>query len=71
MQRYLDSVDEWSDGWQREVEAAAADDVEAAVEAAETLEPFDSDDIFEAMFADVPAPLAAQQGMARRRGGST
>ena len=71
VQRYLDSVDEWSEEWQREVEATASDSVEAGVEAAEALEPLDSVDIFEAMFADVPAPLAVQQGLAQHRGKGT
>ena len=65
VRRYLDAQGRWDRRWQSDVEAAAHDVVEEAVTSAEALDPFTSDEIFDAMFASPTTQLAEQQRMAR------
>jgi pyruvate dehydrogenase E1 component alpha subunit len=66
--RYLEAAGEWTSTWQAELEETAAADIEAAIAAAEALEPLSAGDVFSAMFA-TPTPQLDRQ---RRRieGGS-
>ena len=65
---YLDAAGMWSQKWQEEIESAATAAIEAAVEEAESLEPFTAEEIFDAMYAEVPPPLAIQRRRAAEAG---
>ena len=65
VRRYLEAAGQWDAEWQAGVETDAHDVVEAAVAEAEALEPFTSDEIFEAMFSAPTTQLLEQQRMAR------
>jgi pyruvate dehydrogenase E1 component alpha subunit len=69
VRRYLEANGDWTADWQREVETGEADAVEAAVEEAEALPPFDAAGIFDGMFAELPAALRAQQRAAQEGAG--
>jgi TPP-dependent pyruvate/acetoin dehydrogenase alpha subunit len=58
----------WSHQWQKEIESAATAAIEAAEEEAESLEPFTAEEIFDAMYAEVPPPLATQRRGAAEAG---
>lgn len=58
---YLENEDALPEGRREEIDQAESDAVEAAVEEAEALQPFETSEIFEGMFAEVTAPLAAQR----------
>ena len=68
VRKYLDRHDEWDEAWEAEVEEDASQQVEQAVVAAEALDPFVGDEIFDAMFAAKTAALVEQQAMLRRDG---
>ncbi|GBE24739.1 pyruvate dehydrogenase E1 component subunit alpha [bacterium BMS3Bbin02] len=67
VRRYLESEGVWDAEWQEAVETEESGRVEAAVDEAEALTPWTGDQIFEGMFADMPAHLEHQQGLLRRR----
>ncbi len=56
----------WSQAWEDDLAAAAADAVEEAVAAAEQLDPLEAEDTFSAMFAELTAPLEEQVWAAER-----
>lgn len=62
---YLEAGGAWTQAWQDELEAAESADLEAAVEEAESIAP-EPGGIFDAMFAETPAHLQAQQSLLRR-----
>jgi pyruvate dehydrogenase E1 component alpha subunit len=64
VRRYLAARERWSTAWQGELEAEAAAEIERAVAAAEALPPFGPGEIFDGMFASLPAPLAEQRALA-------
>ena len=68
VKRYLERSGRWSAEWQQEIEDGEAAVVEAAVEEAEALAPFDEAGIFAGMFAELTTPLADQQDRAERGG---
>ncbi|MEE9473267.1 MAG: pyruvate dehydrogenase (acetyl-transferring) E1 component subunit alpha [Acidimicrobiia bacterium] len=61
VRRYLESRGSWDDDRQAELETSAADDVEAAIAAAEDLEPLGPAEVFSAMFAEQTPQLVRQQ----------
>ena len=65
---HLASMDAWTQEWQTEVEADAAERVEEAVSDAEALPVFEQAEIFSAMFAEPTPQLTAQLEMLRRDG---
>ena len=64
VRRYLEAHGAWTADWQHGIEEGEASTVEAAVEEAEALPPFDAAGIFDGMFAVTPDALAAQRRMA-------
>jgi pyruvate dehydrogenase E1 component alpha subunit len=64
VRRYLAAQARWSAAWQDELEADAAAEIERAVAAAEALPAFGPGEIFDGMFASLPAPLAEQRALA-------
>lgn len=68
VRRYLESIGQWDEAWQAELETAAAADVEAAIAEAEALPPLGPGDIFSAIFADPTPQLRRQAGLAARDG---
>jgi pyruvate dehydrogenase E1 component alpha subunit len=69
LRRYLETQGEWGQEQQDEVERTAADEVEHAIAAAEALPEPTAGEIFDAMYAEPPAPLAAQRRLAQQRAG--
>ena len=68
VRRYLESGGSWDGEWQAELEDSAAEDVEAAITAAEDLEPLGPAEVFSAMFAEqTPQLLRQQQALMRYR----
>lgn len=65
VRRFLDRNGRWSADWQHEIEQRESEAVEAAVEEAEALEPFDAGGIFDGMFADLTLPLVSQRDEAQ------
>jgi pyruvate dehydrogenase E1 component alpha subunit len=63
VRRYLQAAGEWTSQWQDELESAAASEVEAAIGAAESLDPLGSGGIFAGMFAEIPPHLDRQLEM--------
>ena len=63
---YLDALDAWDEEWERQVEAAADELVEAAIAEAEATPLPDADHIFSGMFAEPHAELRAQAEEAGR-----
>jgi pyruvate dehydrogenase E1 component alpha subunit len=61
VRRHLARHGAWDEPWEREVEEAASDAVETAVAAAEELPALGPEEIFEAMYAEVPPSLAEQR----------
>jgi pyruvate dehydrogenase E1 component alpha subunit len=61
LRRYLAVKERWTEDWQRELEAEGSHKVEDAVTAAERIQPFSAGETFDGMFAELPAPLAAQR----------
>ncbi|GMQ86077.1 MAG: pyruvate dehydrogenase (acetyl-transferring) E1 component subunit alpha [Acidimicrobiia bacterium] len=68
VRRYLEAAALWSQQWQEGIESAATAAIEAAVEEAESLEPFTTGEIFDAMYAEMPQPLATQRTGAAETG---
>ena len=64
MRTYLERENRWSAQQQDEWERADAAAVERAVSAAEALPAYTPGEIFDGMFAQLPAPLAAQRAQA-------
>ncbi|MBT8203184.1 MAG: hypothetical protein KJO87_07760, partial [Acidimicrobiia bacterium] len=62
--RYLEANGEWSPAWQDELEQAAAADVDAAITAAEQLEPLGAAAVFDAVFAEPTPQLLRQRNRA-------
>ncbi len=65
VRRFLEAAGEWSPEWQRELEEAAASQIEAAIGAAEALAPLGPAEIFAGMFAGSAPHLDRQLGMLR------
>jgi pyruvate dehydrogenase E1 component alpha subunit len=63
VRRYLQQADAWDEAWERGIGEDAAAEVEAAVAAAESLEPITPDELFTAMYEQPTAALLAQQRM--------
>ncbi len=61
---YLAGQGVWTAEWQRELEQAGSERVEAAVAAAERIQPFTAGEIFDGMFAELPEILAEQRALA-------
>jgi pyruvate dehydrogenase E1 component alpha subunit len=64
LRRYLETQGRWGAEQQEQAERDAAAEVERAIAAAEALPEFTAGEIFDAMFAKLPAPLAAQRQLA-------
>ncbi|NNL98366.1 MAG: pyruvate dehydrogenase (acetyl-transferring) E1 component subunit alpha [Acidimicrobiia bacterium] len=64
VRRYLEANGEWSPAWQDELEQAAAADVDAAITAAEQLEPLGATAVFDAVFAEPTPQLLRQRNQA-------
>jgi pyruvate dehydrogenase E1 component alpha subunit len=64
MRKFLERQNSWSAEQQEEWERADAEQVERAVSAAEALPTYTAGEIFDGMFAVLPAPLAAQRAEA-------
>jgi 2-oxoisovalerate dehydrogenase E1 component alpha subunit len=62
---YLESQELWDEEWQRELDAAASERIERAVDTAEGLDPLPATDPFERMFASTSLLLAEQRDEAR------
>jgi len=60
VRRYLEAQDAWDSEWQSELESSAANDIEAAINAAEDLEPLTAAEIFSGMFAEQTPQLIRQ-----------
>lgn len=58
---YLSEREAWDDRWQKEIEQNASDEIERSVVLAESLRAFAPDEIFEAMFEELPTHLQEQQ----------
>jgi TPP-dependent pyruvate/acetoin dehydrogenase alpha subunit len=65
---YLRAADVWDEAWEQETAAAASDEIEAAVAAAEALEPFESTAMFDRMYARPTSAMDRQRGALRRDG---
>jgi len=65
---YLRSQDGWDEAWEQETALAAGEEIEAAVAAAETLEPFDPAAMFDRMYAEPTTAMDRQRGILRRDG---
>jgi pyruvate dehydrogenase E1 component alpha subunit len=63
LRRYLAAVGEWTEEWQRSIEAEESAAIEADVEEAESLPPQDPEEIFRSMFAEMTPQLREQQRM--------
>ncbi len=61
----------WSRDWEDEISAVESAAVEAAVGEAEALPALSADEIFDAMFSDVPPHLGEQQALAAQQPGDT
>jgi pyruvate dehydrogenase E1 component alpha subunit len=64
LRRYLAERQRWTAEWQQELEAECAEKIERAVVAAEELQPFAAGEIFDGMFAELPAHLKEQRAWA-------
>jgi 2-oxoisovalerate dehydrogenase E1 component alpha subunit len=64
LRRYLESQGHWGAEQQEHAEREAAAEIENAITAAEALPEFTAGEIFDAMFAELPAPLAEQRQLA-------
>jgi pyruvate dehydrogenase E1 component alpha subunit len=64
LRRYLAEHDRWSSAAQEEMDREISAEIEQAVAAAEALDPPTMDDVFNGMFATLPAHLARQQALA-------
>jgi 2-oxoisovalerate dehydrogenase E1 component alpha subunit len=62
VRRYLESEDAWDRTAEAEVLQRASEEIETAVERAESLAPMAADDIFAATFEDLTPELAEQRG---------
>jgi pyruvate dehydrogenase E1 component alpha subunit len=62
LRRYLAGTGDWTEGWQKAIEAEETAAIEAAVEEAEALPPQDPGEIFRSMFAEMTPQLQEQQG---------
>ena len=69
LRTYLARENRWSAEEQDEWERQNADEVERAVSAAEALPSYTAAEIFDGMFAELPAPLAAQRAAAAASAG--
>lgn len=65
---YLRANDGWDEAWEAGVGAAASDEIEAAVAAAEALAPFAVGGMFDRMFAAPTSAMDRQRGLLRRDG---
>jgi pyruvate dehydrogenase E1 component alpha subunit len=65
---YLRAADVWDEAWEQETAAAASDEIEAAVAAAEALEPFEATAMFDRMYAQPTSAMDRQRGALRRDG---
>jgi pyruvate dehydrogenase E1 component alpha subunit len=65
---YLQLQDAWDEGWESEVAASAADEIEAAVAEAEALEPFEPAEMFSRMYAHPTSAMDRQRSMLLRDG---
>jgi pyruvate dehydrogenase E1 component alpha subunit len=63
LRRYLTAVGEWTEEWQRSIEAEESAAIEAAVEEAESLPPQEPEEVFLSMFAEMTPQLREQQRM--------
>jgi pyruvate dehydrogenase E1 component alpha subunit len=61
VRRYLEKADGWSPDWEARVVAKAAEEIETAAEAAESLQPFPTGAQFDRAFARPPADLEDQR----------
>lgn len=68
VRRHLEGLGQWDAGWQAAIEQEAADEVERAVEAAEQLDSFTSEQVFAGMFAELTPQLREQQRLLEERG---
>jgi len=68
VRNYLRANDGWSEEWERGIEDTESRAVEDAVIEAETLTAFGPGEIFDAMFAEITGPLAAQREESERGG---
>ena len=66
VRRYLQSIDDWEEGWERGIEEDAAAEIEEAVAAAEATDPLGPDEVFGGMFAEPTAALVEQRAMLLR-----
>jgi pyruvate dehydrogenase E1 component alpha subunit len=63
LRRYLAAVGEWTEEWQRSIEAEESAAIERDVEEAESLPPQDPEEMFRSMFAEMTPQLREQQRM--------
>jgi pyruvate dehydrogenase E1 component alpha subunit len=66
LRRYLAALGEWTDGWQRSIEAEESAAIEEGVREAEALPRQRPGEIFESMFAEMTPQLKQQQSMLLR-----
>jgi pyruvate dehydrogenase E1 component alpha subunit len=64
LRQHLETEGKWDPKQQEEAERDAAAEVERAIAAAEALPEFTAGEIFDAMYAQLPAPLARQRQLA-------
>jgi pyruvate dehydrogenase E1 component alpha subunit len=64
VRRYLEARSRWSSEQQAQLEEEVAEEIERSVTAAEALPPFGPGEIFDAMFAEIPAHLSEQRTQA-------
>jgi pyruvate dehydrogenase E1 component alpha subunit len=67
LRRYLEGRGLWGPGQQEAIEREAAERVERAVAAAEAIPGFTAAEIFDAMYAELPGPLAEQRRQAQEQ----
>jgi pyruvate dehydrogenase E1 component alpha subunit len=61
---FLSERQEWTEDWQRQIEADAASEIDLAIGRAEGMKPFGPGDIFDAMYESLPPHLVAQRAEA-------
>ncbi|MEE8497080.1 MAG: pyruvate dehydrogenase (acetyl-transferring) E1 component subunit alpha [Acidimicrobiia bacterium] len=67
---HLQRSDGWDEGWETEVTESARDEIEEAVAAAESVEPFESGAIFDRMYLTPTSAMDRQRAASRRDGGN-
>jgi pyruvate dehydrogenase E1 component alpha subunit len=69
LRRHLEAEGDWNPQHQEQAERDAAAEVERAITAAEALPAFTAGEIFDAMYAELPASLVAQREIAQQLAG--